>query len=213
MHEPSSDVGLRTRKRVATRNAIERAAISLMLEHGYDKVTVDMICEASMVSQRTFFNYFGSKEGVIIGGPHEPTAEQIDAFVSTEGPGIVADLLELIVAAQLEQEPDLALLPSRRVVLQRHPQLMEAEMAKMGALEDRYIQIVLSRFRNQHRPGTPAQLEQEARMVVALASGVMRYLMHAWFAGSGEQAPTHLVRDAVDVLSRFTQNELALGED
>ena len=51
-------MGLRERKRRATRDAIERAAIALVSERGYDNVTVAQICEASSVSQGTFFNYF-----------------------------------------------------------------------------------------------------------------------------------------------------------
>ena len=44
-------MGLRERKRRATRDAIERAAIALVSERGYDNVTVAQICEASSVSQ------------------------------------------------------------------------------------------------------------------------------------------------------------------
>ncbi|HEV7168905.1 MAG: TetR/AcrR family transcriptional regulator, partial [Chloroflexota bacterium] len=59
--------GWRVRKRAAAQASIEDTAVSLALKHGYENVTVEMICAASSVSQRTFFNYFGSKEGVILG--------------------------------------------------------------------------------------------------------------------------------------------------
>ncbi|WAP52224.1 helix-turn-helix domain containing protein [Arthrobacter sp. ATA002] len=64
-HRPGG--GLRARKRAAARSTIERAAVTLVLERGYERVTVDMICASGMVSPRTFFNYFGSKEGVFLG--------------------------------------------------------------------------------------------------------------------------------------------------
>ncbi|WP_081813852.1 TetR/AcrR family transcriptional regulator [Microbacterium sp. CH12i] len=51
-------VGLRERKKRATKQAIERGAIELALEHGYENVTVEMICESAMISQRTFFFFF-----------------------------------------------------------------------------------------------------------------------------------------------------------
>ena len=60
-------MGLRERKRRATRDAIERAAIALVSERGYDNVTVAQICEASSVSQGTFFNYFRTKDAAIVG--------------------------------------------------------------------------------------------------------------------------------------------------
>ena len=60
-------MGLRERKRRATRAAIERAAIALVGELGYDSVTVALICERADVSQGTFFNYFPTKDAAIVG--------------------------------------------------------------------------------------------------------------------------------------------------
>lgn len=60
-------IGLRERKRRATRAAIERAAIALVGELGYDSVTVALICERADVSQGTFFNYFPTKDAAIVG--------------------------------------------------------------------------------------------------------------------------------------------------
>ncbi len=59
--------GLRERKRRETRAAIERAAISLVDELGYDNVTVAMISDRAVVSQGTFFNYFPTKDAAIVG--------------------------------------------------------------------------------------------------------------------------------------------------
>ncbi|MBX3095205.1 MAG: TetR family transcriptional regulator [Cryobacterium sp.] len=208
-----SEVGLRERKRAATQRAIERAAFSLILEHGYDNVTVDMICEASMVSQRTFFNYFGTKEGVVVGRLPEPTDEQIEAFIGKPGAGILTDLVELAASTQAEREPDLELLRSHHLVMRHNPQLLDAQLAKMSELEHRFTQIVVKRFRVNNRPGTAAQLEDEARMVVSLAGGVMRYLMHSWSSARGEQTPRDLLRDAVEVLTRFSETERHLTGD
>ncbi|MEI3230619.1 MAG: TetR family transcriptional regulator, partial [Gordonibacter pamelaeae] len=58
---------MRERKRCETRAAIERAAISLVDELGYDNVTVAMISERAVVSQGTFFNYFPTKDAAIVG--------------------------------------------------------------------------------------------------------------------------------------------------
>lgn len=60
-------LGLRERKRRATRAVIERAAISLVNEHGYESVTVAQICTRAEVSQGTFFNYFHTKDAAIVG--------------------------------------------------------------------------------------------------------------------------------------------------
>ena len=65
--EGDRPVGLRERKRRATRSAIERAAIALVDECGYEGVTVAQICDRANVSQGTFFNYFPTKDAAIVG--------------------------------------------------------------------------------------------------------------------------------------------------
>ncbi|NNC28965.1 TetR/AcrR family transcriptional regulator [Longimicrobium terrae] len=52
----------RSRKRLATRQAISNAATLLFLERGFDQVTVDEIAEAADVGRMTVFNHFPRKE-------------------------------------------------------------------------------------------------------------------------------------------------------
>ncbi|HEV7721834.1 MAG TPA: TetR family transcriptional regulator [Iamia sp.] len=59
-------MGLRARKKQATSTALQRSAIDLFLERGYDETTVQDITDAAGVSQRTFFRYYATKDAVLL---------------------------------------------------------------------------------------------------------------------------------------------------
>jgi AcrR family transcriptional regulator len=58
-------LGLRARKKRATRDALSAAALQLALERGLENVRVDDIAAAAGVSTRTYNNYFSSREEAI----------------------------------------------------------------------------------------------------------------------------------------------------
>jgi AcrR family transcriptional regulator len=63
--QPSPKPGLRERKKVRTRSAIQHAALRLFRKKGYVNTTVSDIADAAEVSESTFFRYFGSKEALV----------------------------------------------------------------------------------------------------------------------------------------------------
>src|SRR2546430_14078697 len=58
-------VGISERKRRAVRAELSDVALELLIDRDFDSVTVDEIASAAGVFRRTFFRYFGSKEGVV----------------------------------------------------------------------------------------------------------------------------------------------------
>lgn len=62
----ADQVGLRERKRQRTHDALSSAAISLFLEHGFDRVSVADIAAATEISKPTLFRYFRSKEDLVL---------------------------------------------------------------------------------------------------------------------------------------------------
>ncbi|MFB7506976.1 TetR/AcrR family transcriptional regulator [Streptomyces broussonetiae] len=62
----SESTGLRARKKERTRDAIADAAVSLFLEHGFDRVSVNEIAAAAEISKPTLFRYFPTKEDLVL---------------------------------------------------------------------------------------------------------------------------------------------------
>src|SRR5215470_5069758 len=58
--------GLRERKKAKTRAAIQRHALRLFREQGYEATTVTQIADAAEVSESTFFRYFPTKEHLVL---------------------------------------------------------------------------------------------------------------------------------------------------
>jgi AcrR family transcriptional regulator len=56
------DLGLRERKKLATRKMISDTATKLFTERGFDRVTIEEVAAAANVSKMTVFNYFERKE-------------------------------------------------------------------------------------------------------------------------------------------------------
>lgn len=200
---------LRNRKRTATRLAIRRAAIELGLEHGYGNVTVDMICAVSTVSARTFFNYFGSKEGVYVSPTRVmPTPEQHRAFVAGSGSSVFGDLFNMIAETFVSVDADFELFQARHQLIHQTPELLNREKARISETEESYVGCVLDRYRFHGRSEdqTP-DLEDEARMVVSLVSGAMRFAMQKWVAGNFTDTREELVQAASALIQRITSNE------
>ncbi len=105
-------MGLRERKREATRKAIITAATTLFTERDYDAVTVDEIAAAAEVAKGTVYNYFPSKEHVAAAVANaafqegSPAAEELLAGGTT-----AIDILKILFkagAVWAEQNPRLA---------------------------------------------------------------------------------------------------------
>lgn len=171
MSAGDEELGLRERKRRATRRAIQHAALELATERGFDRVTIDEISHAANVSPRTFFNYFPSKESAIIGEvPELPNTDMIEAFVNA-GPeqSVLTGLQGLLIAtvdnseeiggggeedtegasseSGAREDPTVhSLHELRRELLTRNPELFALRMASMHQFERELCGVVERRL-------------------------------------------------------------------
>ncbi|WP_106188422.1 TetR family transcriptional regulator [Umezawaea tangerina] len=81
---------LRERKKARTRAELQRHALRLFAERGYEATTVEDIAAAAEVARSTFFRYFAAKEDVVLFDDVDPLFEQALAAVPAGTPLLVA---------------------------------------------------------------------------------------------------------------------------
>jgi AcrR family transcriptional regulator len=74
------DEGLRERKRRLTRQYISDAATTLFISRGFDLVRVSDIAERVGVSEKTIYNYFPTKESMVLDGADDDVRTLADAL-------------------------------------------------------------------------------------------------------------------------------------
>jgi len=107
-------MGLRERKKAATREALHEVALRLFGERGYQATTVAEIAAAANVSERTFFRYFRSKEDVALQDAtrYLPRFEAAIRERPPEEPPLRALLGAFLTVVTSDASPQLALLYS-----------------------------------------------------------------------------------------------------
>ncbi|MGR0318457.1 TetR/AcrR family transcriptional regulator [Agromyces sp. ZXT2-3] len=204
----STEPGSRRRGVAETTAAIERAAIDLVTEHGYDHVTVDMICQAAGISQRTFFNHFKTKDAALL-GIDEPSVDQQAAreFIVSDGP-LLAEAATLVRIEPDRLPADPSLIARRITAVSQNPMLLARQMERLTAIEAELRQILELRLRQDAlREGADeaelADLPEQAELITHLLAGLMRYVGLSWARRAAEGAPPPVdVGDLADRLDR-----------
>jgi AcrR family transcriptional regulator len=99
---PTAGVGLRERKKLATKQALAWTAMQLAVERGLENVRVEDITDAVNVSRRTFTNYFSSKEEAIASLNADRAARAAEALRERPAGEPLADSLAEVFAAQFQ---------------------------------------------------------------------------------------------------------------
>lgn len=172
----------RERKKQATRDAIAIAALELIEERGIGALTVDAIAARADVAPRTFFNYFSSKEGAVVGSDPNRADDLASALLQrpADEPPLVAlrhvltdDLLPRVISAQI--------LRRRIRVIKREPELRAALAAQQDATGRRLAEAMAL------RTGRPADDPYPALVTTAALSAIKITLLH--WCDEGDRPP------------------------
>ena len=101
----SNRVGLRDRKKEATRQAISNVATRLFIERGFDNVSVADIALEADVARKTVFNYFPRKEDLVFDREAEARALVRKALADRDGRSPVAAFQTLMRTLVETQHP------------------------------------------------------------------------------------------------------------
>jgi AcrR family transcriptional regulator len=174
--------GRRERKKQATRQALQDAALRLVAERGLDQVTVEDISDAADVATRTFFNYFSSKEEALLGNAPRNVAAVHRLVVERpagESPlEAVCQVLRAMILELAERREESLL---RQQVIERHPGLLARQLGVYASFERALAAAVAERL------GPGRADPSYARLVAAVAVAAARSSVSSWRADQGRR--------------------------
>ncbi|MYW63135.1 TetR family transcriptional regulator [Streptomyces sp. SID8379] len=171
------------------RDRLERAALELYAELGFEQTTAKQIAQRAGLTERTFFRHFTDKREVLFPG-NEQLATALEQAVADaprdlspieavcEAFGSLADLME--------ERRDLA--RQRQAVIATHVDLQERELAKVNA----WSRALAHALTERDVAPTTARLTAEAGL------GVFKVAFEEWI--TPEQPPAGLRQGITDAL-------------
>ena len=197
-------MNLLERRKIETRRLIQQSALELVRDRGIEAATVEAICEAAGISQRTFFNYFAFKEAVFVVSPEPLPPAAIERFVAGHG-DLMRDLTDLMVAHAAEMQrshregPLMHEMVRTGEIARLHPRLMPLQMSEFLKFDTQIQEVIGARLR---RPADdPA--------CVALAGAVLganRATVDRWMEDPRMHLPD-AIRAGLEVMVRLVRQQ------
>ena len=181
-------LGLRERKKEATRRALHEAAVRIAAEHGLARLTVEAIADAAVVSRRTFSNYFANKEEALLYSDQlrmRRLLERVSARPRAESAWAALSAAAIEVVSQDRSDPRWV---AEVRLLRRQPSLL-AQLVRTYADGERDLaEAVVDRL----PPGNDRDLR--ARLLAAALLTALRIAVQQWIESPGRPLSDVLVR-------------------
>jgi AcrR family transcriptional regulator len=177
------------------RGRLERAALELYSERGFEQTTVAEIAERAGLTERTFFRHFADKREVLFAG----AAGLQDLLVSTlaSTPDSAAPIAAVAAAieaagALLQQRREYA--RQRQAVIAANAELQERELIKLASLAS----ALAGTLRRRGVADPAASLAAEAGIAV------FRIAFERWVSDLSRADLPQLIRESLDELKAVT---------
>ncbi|MFI6157074.1 TetR/AcrR family transcriptional regulator [Kitasatospora sp. NPDC051170] len=204
---------LRERKKIQTGFRIFRTAIALFTESGFDQVSVAQIAAAADVSKMTVFNYFSTKEDLVM-APMEKHLDEPARAVRDRAPGTsaVTALREQFVDALRRFDPSAGL--SDDPVVLDVVRLIHRTPALTARATHGFDRVAQAALHAELLSQDPAHDDLTARVATAQALAVRTALIAANHRRmlAGERAADALPTALADTERAFALLERGLGD-
>jgi AcrR family transcriptional regulator len=178
------------------RGRLERAAMELYRERGFEQTTVAEIANRAGLTERTFFRYFADKREVLFWGAGELQDFMVSALASA--PDSAAPIEAVAAAIQsaavlLAQRP-IEYPRQRRAIIAANAELKERELIKLAALA-----AALAGTLRQRGVKEPA-----ASLAAEAGIAVFKIAFEAWTSETSQRDFPELIRESFDELKAVT---------
>jgi AcrR family transcriptional regulator len=197
-HDESQPVSLRERKKRLAQATIEETALRLFQQQGYEQTSIQDIADAVMMSSRTFFRYFASKEEVLFGPMRAVLSDGLrflQRVAPTESPHAALRATFGYLASRYQQER--ASFLTRYHVVMQIPSLASIYLYALMKTEPALCEALCS------RPETVTNRNQ-MRFLVAIYMAALRVALEEWLEQEAQGDLVSLLREYLDSFSSLS---------
>lgn len=192
-------MSLRERKKHLVQTTIEETALRLFQQQGYEHTSIQDIADAVMMSTRTFFRYFASKEEVLFGPMHAALNEGIRALQqvgSTESPQAALRATFVHLAGLYQQQRDSFLIRYR--VAAQTPSIASVYLYALVEREPTICDVLCTHLE-------AATNRNEIRALVAIYMTAFRVTLEVWLENEAQGDLVSLLGEHLDYFSSLSQ--------
>lgn len=180
-------MSLRDRQRADTRQRIQRQALRLFSDRGYDATTVNDVADAAGVSPMTVYRNFPTKEDLVLYDDFDQlTAATLPTLPTT---GSLTDRIgrTALTILELAAAHDHDLLLARLRLMITTPALQARHLDSQFRLQEAFVSAICA---------DDPTLEYGARAAASAVLGVTHTALLRWAEGDGEADLANLFREA-----------------
>jgi AcrR family transcriptional regulator len=177
------------------RGRLEKAAMELYSERGFEPTTVAEIAKRAGLTERTFFRHYADKREVLFGGSGSLQDLLVSTLAATPESTAPIDAVAVALdaaAGLLQQRREYAL--RRQAIITANPELQERELIKLASL----AAALADELRRRGVTDPAASLAGEAGIAV------FRIGFERWINAANDKDFTQLIRDSLAELKAVT---------